>query len=169
MHGAIFLALAAFLAVWLPDWSRIGKDGLFAAVRHGVARAVRGLNFRRMIWIAGVVLIVWLMWQIIGLDFAAVAFAGDTMVYLEVASAFYLVAARGHLRHAIHAIAATVAPYISRCAAFFRIRRGRRIRLPVRHDAGKSDDGDASAAPGWASRVHHAHMPWSAGAGLSAA
>ena len=156
MHGAIFLALAAFLAVWLPDWSRIGKDGLFAVVRHGMERAVQRLNFRRLIWIAGVVLIAWAVWQIIGLDSAALVFAGDAMTYLEVASAFYLVAARGQVRHAVRVMAAAVAPCLARCASFFRIGGRRRTRPPVRHDAGQSDDSDASAAPGWGPQVRYA-------------
>jgi hypothetical protein len=155
MHGAIFAALAVFLAVWLPDWSRIGKDGFFAAVRHGVGRAVQNINFRRVIWIAGVVLITWAVWQIIGLDTTALMFAGDAMTYLEIASGFYLMVARGHVRQATRIVAAAVMPFMSRCAAFFRTRRGRRPRLPARHDA-KGDDADPSAAQGWAPSLQYA-------------
>jgi hypothetical protein len=65
------------------------------------------LTIRRIVIFVGILIIAFAAAQLLSIDFALM-FAGDAMLYFEIASAVYLVAARGHVQHALQRAARLV-------------------------------------------------------------
>jgi hypothetical protein len=65
------------------------------------------LTIRRIVIFVGILIIAFAAVQLLTID-VAVMFAGDAMFYFEIASAVYLVAVRGHVRHALQIVARLV-------------------------------------------------------------
>jgi hypothetical protein len=83
------------------DWPCSVGDWLWQNVILAIKTFLDQLTFRRIIIFVGILIIAMAAAQLLTADVAFV-FAGDAMFYFEIATAVYLVAARGHARHAVH-------------------------------------------------------------------
>jgi hypothetical protein len=88
------------------DWLRALGSWLWANFVVAIMAFLDRLTFRRIVFYVGILIIAMAATQLLSIDLAII-FAGDAMFYFEIASAVYLVAARGHVRQALQ-IAARV-------------------------------------------------------------
>ena len=133
---AAFLAFAIFL-----DRSRVKANGLLFVLEDYVRRTFRWVTLKRIIYVIGIVIFVIGAWQAVGIDWAFIAIGGDAMLYLEIVSAIYFVAARGYARQIITPVVTAITGKIRKNILSLRSRsRGRKA---IRHISPSSDDGDA--------------------------
>lgn len=86
------------------DWPCSVGEWLWQNVILAIKAFLDKLTFRRIIIFVGILIIAMAAAQLLTADVAFV-FAGDAMFYFEIATAVYLVAARGHARHAVRVLA----------------------------------------------------------------
>jgi len=140
MHLLIVCAALLAFAIFL-DRSRVKENGLLFVLKDYVGRAFRWMTLRRVIYFIGILIFVFAAWQAVGIDWAAIAIGGDAMLYLEIVSAAYFMAARGYIRQTITPVVRAIAGRIQESIPSFRSRS--RDRRGQRHTSSNSDDGDA--------------------------
>ena len=90
--------LILMAAAWCLCALTAEEEGPFATFLRIKARAAfAGITLRRLILVAGALLIACMAWQLAGFDLALM-FGGEVMVYLEIAGVLWLAAARTRLR-----------------------------------------------------------------------
>jgi hypothetical protein len=144
MHLFIACAAALVLAVFL-DRSRVRENGLLFVFKDYVRRAFNKVTLRRVIYTIGILLFVLAAWRALGFDWAFIAIGGDTLLYLEIVSTVYLVAARGYIQ-SIAGIA--VRAIIEKRQKILQYRRSRsRDRRSLRHNSSTGGESDDDAGP----------------------
>ena len=79
------------------DWPCALGDWLWAYLAAPLLASLERLTFKRVIYLAALTLTVMALAQFVTIDLAFL-WAGDTLLYFEIASAVMLYAARGHAR-----------------------------------------------------------------------
>ena len=145
MHLLAALALALAIALFL-DRSRIRASGLSFVLKDYARQISHRVTIRRIVYVIGILLFVYGIWQLLGIDVAAFSVGAETMMYLEIVSTVYLIAARGTIRQATAIAARTIAGVMRKSIASLRSRR--RDRRSPRHYSSHDDgsDGDGEAA-----------------------
>ena len=132
------------------DWPCMLGDFLWWAFVTAPKASLERLTLRRTLIFFAVLFLACLLAQIVTLDFAFFI-AGDTVFYLEIASAVMLIAAKGHMRVAARTIMRSVRETMHTAHVQVRHRLGtrqRRNRRPRKPPPKSSDDEPAVA--GWA-------------------
>jgi hypothetical protein len=88
-------------------WLRALASWFWANFVAAIVVFLDRVTIRRIVIFVGILIIAFAAAQLLTFDVALI-FAGDTMLYLEIASAVYLVAARGHVRNALQFSARSV-------------------------------------------------------------
>ncbi|HVW74593.1 MAG TPA: hypothetical protein VHC39_13215 [Rhizomicrobium sp.] len=134
------------------DWPcRLG-DWLWANIAVPLSTLPRQLTFRRIVYLAALLVAVAALAQVFTIDMAFFM-AGDVAFYCEITSAVMLIVARGHISHAFHMAKAALRSAARRAATWYRhgpgARRQRGSARPVRRDADGDDVSDGDGAFGW--------------------
>ncbi len=126
------------------DWPCALGDWLWANIAVPLSSLPRQLTFRRIVFLAALLLATWALLQLFTIDMAFMM-AGDVAFYCEIASAVMLIAVRGHISHAARMARTVLQSAARRAVAWqrqkFGARRRRSIRLPAHRDVDADDDG----------------------------
>jgi hypothetical protein len=113
------------------DWPCALGDLLWWTFVTAPIASLEKLTLRRIVIFFAILLVAGVLARIGSLDFAFM-FAGDTVFYLEIASAVMFAAARGHARVAARAIAHTVREIVRTTHVLARRRLGTRQHRSAR-------------------------------------
>jgi hypothetical protein len=134
------------------DWPCTVGDWLWAKVVMGMVAFLERLTIKRIILVAGLLVLIFGFAQIFSIDLAF-AFAADTIAYFDIASAVLLVVAQGHIRHALKAIRQTAQKVPIRLLRF--CARQRRNVNAMRRKGGAHGPKQSDDAPGaWDSGLY---------------
>jgi hypothetical protein len=144
MHLLICCTVVLAFAIFL-DRSRVKASGLLFVLKDYVRQVHDRAILKRIIYTIGILLFVLALWQLLGVDWAFISIGADVILYLELLSAVYLVAARGHIQQTTRLAVRASAGVIQRSMASLRSRR--RDRRSPRHNASSGDSSDGDAEP----------------------
>ena len=115
------------------------SNWLFANIINPLLASLGQLSLWRIVRVAAFLLVIWSVAQVFPPDLA-VMFAGDTALYVEIASFAYLAIARGRLHLAVVSVAQMTYFSIRRMLIRAMARARRPMRRPCLFD--KDDSGD---------------------------
>lgn len=128
------------------DWPCMLGDWLWANIVVPLSTLPRQITFRRVIFVAALLVAAVALAQFLTLD-AAFFLAGDIAFYCEIFAAVMLIVVRGHVRHIVQASKIALGRATRRAMGWCRrsigARRRRGAAKPVVRDAGSDDDGIA--------------------------
>jgi hypothetical protein len=144
MHLLISCAVIIAVAVFF-DRARVRANGLLFVLKDYFWKISRRVTFKRVIYTIGIVLFVLAAWRVIGIDWAFISIGADTVLYLEIASTVYLVAARGYIKQTSRLVVKAIAGKLRRSTASLRSRN--RDRRSLRHNSSSGGENDDDADP----------------------
>ena len=112
---------------------------VFAQVIAPARAFLKELTLRRLVYVAAFLLVAWAGAEFLPPDLA-VMFAGDTALYIEIATFAYLAVVRGQLHRAVRPVLHTLRAGLRHIAMRVTARARRPLRRPKLFDAEDSDD-----------------------------
>ena len=134
------------------DWPCALGDWLWAYLVVPLLVQLERLTFKRVIYLAALTLAIYAFAQVATIDVAFVM-AGDTVFYLEIASAVMFFVVRGHVRQSLHMIGEKTRTAVRRATALMRrygdTVRQRRNANALRRKRGDSPESSDDGATAW--------------------